>query len=126
MDVVLELADKLSKAIARSKRYLDLRRAEAAVIGDEEAVAKLKERDELMMNLARKERETLPIEPEEKRRIAALDEFVKTDPKLAELSRAQADFQEMFNLVNEKITSALSGEEPQDEEEASDSGIILP
>ena len=112
MDEVLELAAKLSKAIARSTRFADLRETEKAVMSDEIAVAKIRARDELLTKLAEKERKVEPIEPEEKRALAELDEFVKTNEKLAALSKAQADFQEMLNLVNHQITQALGGSEP--------------
>ena len=112
MDEVLELAAKLSKAIARSKRFADLRETEKVVMSDEVAVAKIKARDELLTKLVEKERKVEPIEPEEKRALAELDEFVKTNEKLAALSKAQADFQEMLNLVNQQITQALGAPEP--------------
>ena len=112
MDDVLELATKLSRAIARSSRFADLRAAEKAVMSDEAAVAKIRERDELIAALAEKERKVEPIEPEEKRKLAELDEFVKTNEKLAALSKAQADFQEMLNLVNQRITAALGAPDP--------------
>jgi len=113
MDEVLELATKLSRAIARSSRFTDLREAEKAVMADEEAVGKVRAREELLTKLAEKERKVEPIEPEEKRELAALDEFVKTNEKLAALSKAQADFQEMLNLVNARITSALGPSEAE-------------
>ncbi|MHC4472472.1 MAG: YlbF family regulator, partial [Planctomycetota bacterium] len=94
MDEVLELAAKLSRAIARSTRFSDLRKAEAAVMADNEAVDKMKERDAVLTKLQTKEQKGEPIEPDEKRELADLDEFVRTNTLLAELYRAQADFQE--------------------------------
>ena len=116
MDEVLELATKLSRAIARSSRFADLRAAEKEVMSDEAAVTKIKERDELIVALGEKERKVEPIEPEEKRKLAELDEFVRTNEKLATLSKAQADFQEMLNLVNQRITSSLGTPEPDSAE----------
>jgi cell fate (sporulation/competence/biofilm development) regulator YlbF (YheA/YmcA/DUF963 family) len=113
MDEVLELAAKLSKALARSQRFTDLRAAEAAVIADEGAVELAKKRDELMAALAQKEQAGTPIEPDEKRALAAADEAVKTNTLLSNLNKAQADFQEMLYLVNREITAAL---EPPKEE----------
>ena len=112
MDEVLELASKLSKAIARSTRFEDLRAAEKEVMADKPAVEKVQARDELIQKLAEKERKVEPIEPEEKRQLAELDEFVRTNEKLAVLSKTQADFQELLNLVNQKITQALGAPEP--------------
>lgn len=111
MDEVLDLAEKLSRAIARSRRFLDLRRTEKAVMEDEEAVAKIKEREVQRAALAEKEKKVEPIEPGEKRKLAELDEYVRSNPRIGALFKAQADFQEMLNLVNEKITKAL-GPEP--------------
>ena len=107
MDEVLELAAKLSKALARSKRFTDLRSAEATVMADEGAVELIKKRDELHVRIAEKEESGTPIEPEDKRALAAADEAVKTNALLSNLNRAQADFQEMLYLVNKEITSAL-------------------
>ena len=117
MDEVLELAAKLSQAIARSNRFNDLRKAEATVMADAESVDRVQKRDELIAKLAEKERAGQPIEPEEKRELMALDEAVRTSTLLAGLSKAQADFQEMLNKVNALITSALEpAEEPKPEE----------
>lgn len=107
MDEVLELAEKLSRAIARSTRYTDLRLAEKAVMADEAAIALIKAREEAATVVSEKTRQGAPIEVAEKRRLAEADEKIRMNPALSELSRAQADFQEMLNLVNARITSAL-------------------
>jgi cell fate (sporulation/competence/biofilm development) regulator YlbF (YheA/YmcA/DUF963 family) len=118
MDEVLEIAAKLSKAIARSTRFTELRQAEAAVMEDESAVDLLKARDEILKKLAAKEKAGDPIEPEEKRALAAADEAVKTNGPLGNLNRTQADFQEMLFLVNKTITAALEPATPEPEPEA--------
>jgi len=115
MDEVLELAQKLSTAIARSDRFTSLRTAEKAVMEDAEAVGKIQARDELIKKVAEKERNQQPVEPGEKRELAELDEYVKTSPTLSDLFRRQADFQEMMNLVNQRISSALEPEESKSE-----------
>ena len=117
MDEVLELAAKLSQAIARSSRFTELRKAEGAVMADTASVEGVRKRDELIAKLAEKEQAGQPIEPEEKRNLMALDEAVRSNTLLADLSKAQADFQEMLNKVNGLITSALEpAEEPKPEE----------
>ena len=129
MDEVLELAGRLSRAIARSSRFLDLREAESAVVADGDARRLIERREEVLSGLAEKEARQQPIEPEEKRELRSLDEQVKTHPRLSALWKAQADFQEMLNLVNEKITSALHPGEPGEgpgEESGEGPRIILP
>lgn len=117
MDDVLEIAAKLSRAIASSTRFQDLRKAEKAVIGDDASLKILAARDEIVRKIAGKESEGAPIEVEEKRELAKTQEAVKTSALLSELSRAQADFQEMLNLVNSKITAALEPDRPDQSEE---------
>jgi cell fate (sporulation/competence/biofilm development) regulator YlbF (YheA/YmcA/DUF963 family) len=117
MDEVLELAEKLSRAIARSSRFTDLRQAEKAVMEDEGAIALLKAREEAATVVSEKTGQGRPVEPDDKRKLADAEEQIRTNPALSELSRAQADFQEMLNLVNHRITSAL-GPEPKEKEEA--------
>ena len=83
MDEVLVLATKLSNAIARSTRFKDLRKAEADVIADADSVEKMNARDTVIGRLGEKEKKGEPIEPEEKRELADLDEFIRTHPPLA-------------------------------------------
>ncbi|MCU0725192.1 MAG: YlbF family regulator [Planctomycetes bacterium] len=113
MDEVIEIAEKLSQAIARSVRYRDLRKAEKAAMADPEAMALFKARADAAQKIAEKERAKLPIEPEDKRALLAAEQKIRTNAILGELSRAQADFHEMLNIVNGKITAAL--EPPADQ-----------
>ena len=116
MDEVLELAKKLSQAIAQSKRFKDLRATEEAVQKDEAALKVLKDREEVAKKLAEKEKKGEPIEPEEKRKLMEAEEALRLNPVLGSLWKAQADFHELLNLVNREITSALDpdkeGESP--------------
>jgi len=111
MDEALELANKLGRAIARSDRFKDLREAEATAMGNEEAVQKLKERDEILKDLHKKEQAGEPIEVSEKHALAEVDEWVRSSMELAQLFKAQADFQELMNLVNEQIGASLTPKE---------------
>ncbi len=113
MDEVLELAAKLSQAIARSVRYRDLRKAEKAAMEDPAAMDLFKRRGEAAARISEKERKQQPVEPEDKRALLAIEQQIRTNASLAELSRAQADFQEMLNLVNRQITSALEPATPK-------------
>jgi cell fate (sporulation/competence/biofilm development) regulator YlbF (YheA/YmcA/DUF963 family) len=115
VDEVLELAEKLSKAIARSTRFTDLRVAEKGVMENEEAIAILKTREEAAIAVSKKEQAGEPIEPDEKHALMASEEKIRGNPALTELSRTQADFQEMLNLVNVSITSAIRPEPPKEE-----------
>ena len=130
MDEALELANKLGRAIARSDRFKDLREAEAEAMGNEEAVQKLKERDEILTNLHKKEQAGEPIEVSEKHALAEVDEWVRSSAELGKLFKAQADFQERMNLVNEQIGGSLTPKEapgaPEADADAGDSAGAEP
>jgi cell fate (sporulation/competence/biofilm development) regulator YlbF (YheA/YmcA/DUF963 family) len=112
VDEVLEIAEKLSQAIARSVRFRELRKAEAAAMKDSAALDLIRKRAEAAAAIAAKEKARQPIEPDEKRALAALEQQVRVSPVIAALSRAQADFQEMWNLVNQHLTAALEPPAP--------------
>ncbi len=107
MDDVLELAEKLSQTIARSPRYRDLRKAEKAAMENAEAMDLFRKRAEAAARVAQKEEAGQPVEPDDKRALLDLDQKIKTNSILLELSRAQADFQEMMNHVNDLLRRAL-------------------
>jgi cell fate (sporulation/competence/biofilm development) regulator YlbF (YheA/YmcA/DUF963 family) len=112
VDEVLEIAEKLSHAIAQSVRFRELRRAEAAAMANPEALDLLGKRTEAGAAILAKERAQQPVEPDEKRALMALEQRIRVNPILAGLSRAQADFQEMLNLVNQQVTVALEPPAP--------------
>jgi cell fate (sporulation/competence/biofilm development) regulator YlbF (YheA/YmcA/DUF963 family) len=107
MDDVLELAEKLSQAIARSPRYRDLRKAEKAAMEDAAAMDLFKKRAEAAARIAQKEEAGQPVEPEDKRALLECEQKIRTSAILLELSRAQADFQEMMNHVNDLLRRTL-------------------
>lgn len=113
MEKVLELAKKLGREIRRHERYTLLRAAEEKVLDDLETK---KIQDDLEKQLTRirdLETEMKPIEVEDKRELARLQEAARSHPGLQELLKVQADYFEMMNNVNNAILMELAPEAPE-------------
>jgi cell fate (sporulation/competence/biofilm development) regulator YlbF (YheA/YmcA/DUF963 family) len=111
MERVIVLAERLGQAIAETERFVRLREAEKAVRASAEARKALDDCEAYQRVLARKEAERRPIEPEEKHRLADLEATVHGNATLQDLARAQADYMEMMNRVNQAIRARLDVDE---------------
>ena len=107
MNDILAVAEKLGKAIAQSERFQAVEAARKEVEADEALQANVKALNELSRKTAQSEKETKPIEPDDKRRLRDLQEKLTGDPKLQKLARVEADFAELMNRVNKTIYAQL-------------------
>ena len=107
MDEILDLASNLGGLISQHERFKKLRAAEDAVNADEETHNLVRALDEQRAKIAELEASQKPIEPEDKRELQRRTEAVHASPKLQELARAQADYMELMNRVNEAIREKL-------------------
>ena len=110
MDEVLARADALAEAIRTSERFVELRRVEAEVGADPEARKLLADLQAARAAIAEKEANGKPIEPEEKRRLAALEAAWGESETVVRLQGVQRAFLEMMEQVNRRIQGALHGE----------------
>ena len=108
MKDIIELAETLGKAIAASDRFQAVATARKQADADETLQADMQALNELSQKIARLEKETQPVEPEDKRRLRELQENVTGHPRLQELARVEADFAELMNRVNRAIRSQLA------------------
>src|SRR5262245_16315722 len=108
IDDVLSLAKTLARAIAAHARFVNLRSAENEVFANSEAKGLAEEFQRARQAIRDKEKDLVPIEPEEKRALSSLHERVRAHPMLQELSRAQADYAEMMDKVNRTIAGELT------------------
>jgi len=111
MEDVLQKADDLAQAIRASDRYQVMRSAEATFQADEEAQKLTEEFQAAQALVAQKEKDGKPIEVEDKRRLAEIQQKVGASENLQAFLRAQADFYEMMNRVNTSIQTVLGGDE---------------
>ncbi|KPJ56113.1 MAG: hypothetical protein AMS16_02965 [Planctomycetes bacterium DG_58] len=117
MEKVLKLAEKLGQEIRRHERYRLLREAEDKVLADPEAKQIQDDLEKQLQRIRKLEQEMKPIEVADKRELSRLQELAARNPGLKDLLRAQADYFEMMNKVNNTILMALA---PSDEEKGDD------
>jgi len=114
MDDVIKKADDLAQAIRANARFETMRVAQEALEKDEEAQRLTEEFQAAQALISEKEKEGKPIEVDDKRRIADLQQMVGANENLQAFLRAQADFYEMMNRVNESIQTVLGGDEGEE------------
>ena len=115
MEELLELADRLGRAISAHERFQALRLAEKNVSADETANRAQTDLENHMNYIVGLERAGKPIEVADKRKLETLQNAFRSMPVLQQLVKAQADYLEMMNRVNETIVSCLR---PPDEDRA--------
>ena len=107
MEEVLKLAEQLGRAVAETERYKAMRTAEKAVAADPEAKALDEEYTRVAMKIQELEVAGKPIEPEDKRALQSAKEKLAADPKIQELTRAWADYNEMIARINSLVFEKL-------------------
>lgn len=110
MKEVLDLADRLGKAISSTQRYTALREAEKAVEEDAEASALQKEYTDLAGRIHGFEEAGKPIEPQDKRLLQSKKEQMIKNRRIQDVTRAWADYNEMILKVNRLVFQHLGRE----------------
>jgi cell fate (sporulation/competence/biofilm development) regulator YlbF (YheA/YmcA/DUF963 family) len=109
MEAILELAEKLGKQVAADPRGQNFAKARAAFEANLEARRLVGDYEKQQQKMAELEMSGKPIEPEDKRRLAALHQNVTAHPVLKDLMKAQADYLEMMTLISERIEREALG-----------------
>ena len=107
MEELLALADKLGRAIAAHERFQALRAAEKRVKEDAAASKAQTDLENHMNRISELEMSGKPVEVADKRTLDRLQNEFRTQGTLQQLVKAQADYLEMMNKVNETIVSQL-------------------
>ncbi len=115
MKDILAKAEELGRLIAASERFNELNAARQEVSGDSALQADIQALNEHSRKLEELQRQTKPIEPEDKRQLRSMQEKVTRNPKMQRLARAEADFSELMNRVSRAIHGQLA---PPHEREA--------
>jgi cell fate (sporulation/competence/biofilm development) regulator YlbF (YheA/YmcA/DUF963 family) len=107
MDDVVEQAKRLGALLAAHGRTKALREATAQVTTDAEAKRLEQDYAHAAEEMREREMAGAPIEPELKRRIVELGERIRRSPPLQRLLRANAEFGEMMDAVQDEISHAV-------------------
>jgi cell fate (sporulation/competence/biofilm development) regulator YlbF (YheA/YmcA/DUF963 family) len=107
MDDLVAQAKRLAEMLAGHERTKALREASAAVTEDADAKKLEEEYAHAASEMAELEASGSPIEPDVKRRMAALGERIRRSPLLQRLLQANADFADMMDGVQHEISDAV-------------------
>jgi cell fate (sporulation/competence/biofilm development) regulator YlbF (YheA/YmcA/DUF963 family) len=104
---ILKLADALGEALRDSDRFKRLKELEEKVSADPEAGGLLKSFAEKSNEIRHKEMHLQPVEVAEKRVLMDIQEKIQKNAIIMDMLRAQADYAEIINKVNERIFGRL-------------------
>ena len=107
MSVVLDLAERLGKAIAGSSEATELRAAAGELNADEAVGRAMKAYQEQHEKVARLRQENKPIEVDDKRKLADLEEQVASSETFKRFSAAQVEFVDLMRKVNDAMHAEL-------------------
>lgn len=108
MNDILKKAQELGKTISASDRFKAVEKARNEVNADMQLQADVKALNDLSMKVAKLEKDTKPVEPDDKRRLRDLQAKVAGSANMQELMRVEADFTELMNRVQKAIHNQLS------------------
>ncbi len=108
MEEILELASKLSAAIANNNRYKMFKETEEQLKKDNVAKDISEKLEKQSKKIYELEKNLKPIEVEDKKKLQQLKEEVASNPSIQKFLKAQADYVELMKKVNERIKSKLA------------------
>jgi len=108
---IVELAERLGKAIAESPEAARVRAARQALGAEPGTAQMLKDYNAHVMKIAQLEQAQKPIEPEDKHKLDDLHNKLIASEAFKKLTAAQVEYAETMRKVNEAIRSQLAGTE---------------
>jgi cell fate (sporulation/competence/biofilm development) regulator YlbF (YheA/YmcA/DUF963 family) len=106
MEDLIAQARELGRRIAAHPRTVDFLAAARSVAEDRDAQQILRDYQEQIGRIRELEGGGRPIEPQDKRRLAELEQRVAANEKLKQMMRLEADYLEMMHRVNAAIDDA--------------------
>ena len=107
LDTLLKLAEQLGDAMAQAPCTAALKKAQADVHADTDAMDLMTQYVQQTHKLQELQAANKPIEVADKHALADLEKKVSTNAQLKALTTAQMDFVDMTRKVKEKIDSKL-------------------
>ena len=113
MDEIIALAEKLGKAISQSPQAAALQKAQADLQEDPEARKLLVAFQAMTQQLAKKEAEQTPIEPEDKRKYEEIHRMLIASAAFKAFNAAQVEYVDVIRKANDAIRAQLGGGEQE-------------
>ena len=107
MEKILELAKQLGQEIANdsiAKQYFD---ASKSLDGNSEAQELIKQYEQQAQQLAMKERQAQPVEPQEKQKLSDLQTQIAENPTIKQWMQAQVEYVNLLRKVNETVMAQM-------------------
>jgi len=104
---ILDLAERLGKAIAGSPQVAKLRQAQKALEGEQETAKLLTDYQQQADRIAQLEADKKPIEPEDKRKLQDLHDALVASDVFKKYTMAQVDYVDLMRSVNDKIQQSM-------------------
>ncbi len=113
MDHIIELADRLGKAIADSEQATALRLARKSATDEPGLDETMSEYQASSQKMAQLQAENKPIEVEDKHKLQALQEKVMASEAMKKLTAAQVEYIDLMRKVGAAMQSHLAETEQQ-------------
>ena len=111
MQAIIDLGERLGKAIADSPQAGKLRKARKAVAADAELSKVLSDFQAQSQKIASLEAEKRPVEVDDKHRLQSLHEKLVAADVFKALSSAQVEYVDLMRKVNEVLQKHLAATE---------------
>ena len=108
MDAILQLAERLGKAIAESTQAQAMRQARKALADQPGAAELLKTYQEHASKIARLEAEQKPVEVDDKHKLQELHDQLIATESFKKLTAAQVEYVDVMRKVNDAIRRQLA------------------
>lgn len=107
---ILEKAYELGQEIATSKELQDMKEAEQALMGNEEAQKIIQEFNEKQKRFMAMQQQGLELSQVQKDEVKDLEKRMLDNPLIYEFFKAQQGFEKVLEQINEIISKAIAGE----------------
>ena len=108
MDAIIQLAERLGKAIADSPAATKLQEARKAMAGEADLTKTLDEYQKQSQKVAMLESENKPVEVADKHALRDLQDKLVSADAFKKFTAAQVDYVDLMRKVNEALQSQLS------------------
>ena len=121
MNTIIELAEKLGKAIADSPQAAAMRTAREELNRHQDAIQLLKDYQDQIEKIAKLETEQKAVEVDDKHKLQTLQDKLLASEAFKKFTAVQVEYVDLMRKVNDAMQRQLSGTEGAGEPEKSES-----
>lgn len=122
---IKEKAQELAEEIINSPEYQKMKDAEQTVMNDEIASNLMEELESAQKRIQMAQMNGQEIDQSQQKKIQNLKAKMQQNPEIKDFLQAQQEFNQVMEDVNEIISNALQGKEPEPDQQDSGGGQII-